>query len=34
MTATKTDEKYADVALTLQIDCEKCCGLCCVALYC
>jgi uncharacterized protein YjbI with pentapeptide repeats len=28
------DKKYADLIRKLQIDCSKCSGLCCVALYC
>ena len=28
------DQKYADLRANLRIDCEKCSGLCCVALYC
>ena len=30
----KNNSKYADLAASLRIDCEKCSGLCCVALYC
>jgi hypothetical protein len=30
----KNNRKYADLAAVLRIDCEKCSGLCCVALYC
>jgi hypothetical protein len=28
------DKKYMDLSKNLQIDCEKCSGLCCVTLYC
>lgn len=34
MTNSKMIDKLADLQKTLRIDCEKCCGLCCVALYC
>lgn len=34
MTKSLIDSKYADLAATLKIDCMKCSGLCCVALYC
>lgn len=30
----KNNSKYADLEAALRIDCEKCSGLCCVALYC
>jgi len=30
----KATSKYADLEAALKIDCEKCSGLCCVALYC
>lgn len=30
----KTEDNYAALAAKLKIDCEKCSGLCCVALYC
>jgi hypothetical protein len=34
MTNITFDNKYADLAEELKISCEKCSGLCCVALYC
>lgn len=34
MIKNKVDNKYTDLAEKLKIDCEKCSGLCCVALYC
>lgn len=34
MTNKKTENKYADYALKLKIDCKNCSGLCCVSLYC
>ena len=34
MTNKETDNKYADYALKLKIDCKNCSGLCCVSLYC
>lgn len=34
MTNRKMIDQLADLQKSLNIDCEKCCGLCCVALYC
>ncbi len=34
MIKNRFDRKYADLATKLKADCEKCSGLCCVALYC
>ncbi len=34
MTNKRTENKYADYALKLKIDCKNCSGLCCVSLYC
>ena len=34
MNENEIDIKYADLERKLKIDCEKCSGLCCVALYC
>ena len=34
MTKDKADGKYDDLISKLKIDCKKCSGLCCVALYC
>jgi len=34
MTNSKMIDKAADLQKALRIACEKCCGLCCVALYC
>lgn len=34
MTNKKTNNKYADYAEKLKIDCKNCSGLCCVSLYC
>ncbi len=34
MTNNRADRKYDDLRKNLKIDCKKCSGLCCVALYC
>ena len=34
MNENEIDSKYADLEKKLKIDCKKCSGLCCVALYC
>ena len=34
MIKKEVTNKYADLEVALQIDCKKCSGLCCVALYC
>ena len=34
MTNSEMMDKVADLQKALRIDCEKCCGLCCIALYC
>lgn len=34
MIKSKANSKYADLEETLRIDCDKCSGICCVALYC
>jgi len=34
LTNKKAENKYADYALKLKIDCKNCSGLCCVSLYC
>jgi hypothetical protein len=34
LTNKKTNNKYADYAVKLKIDCKNCSGLCCVSLYC